>query len=226
MSTEEYINNLTAAFKAKADPVNAAGQEAYMRNKFSFIGLKAPIRKEIQRPFLTKANLPPKDQLPDLIKALWEKEEREFQMFGQELYFKYARSYEEDDINLMEFMVAYRSWWDSVDFIAAKCMGAYFQKFPGHRNAITDRWLESGNMWLQRSAVLFQLKYKDKTDTDLLSSIIHRLLGSKEFFINKAIGWILREYSKTNPQWVKEFVNTTELEPLSRKEAIRLLDKP
>ena len=85
------------------------------------------------------------------------------------------------------------------------------------------KWLESGNIWLQRSALLFQLKYKEDIDTQILSSIINYLLGSKEFFINKAIGWILREYSRTNPSWVVGFVERTALNPLSKKEALRLL---
>ncbi len=82
----------------------------------------------------------------------------------------------------------------------------------------------SENMWLQRSALLFQLKYKDQVDTELLSYTINSLLGSKEFFINKAIGWSLRQYSKFNPTWVLEFENKTALEKLSRKEALRLLN--
>jgi len=85
------------------------------------------------------------------------------------------------------------------------------------------KWLLSNNIWLQRSALLFQLKYKENIDTVLLSATINSLLGSKEFFINKAIGWILREYSKTNAIWVMEFANKTALSSLSKKEALRLI---
>jgi 3-methyladenine DNA glycosylase AlkD len=80
-------------------------------------------------------------------------------------------------------------------------------------------------MWLQRSAILFQLNYKDKTDTDLLTYIINPLSGSKEFFINKAIGWALRNYGKTNPDWVIEFTERTTLSSLSLREALRLIKK-
>ncbi len=95
--------------------------------------------------------------------------------------------------------------------------------FPEQRDKHVGRWLESNNICLQRSCLLFQLKYKDDLDTKFLSHIIQPLLGSKEFFINKAIGWVLREYSKTNPEWVMTFTNKTVLSPLSEREAVRLI---
>ena len=104
-------------------------------------------------------------------------------------------------------------------------MGGYCKKFPADKSHYVNKWLKSKNMWLQRCALLFQLKYKKDIDTTLLSLGINSLLGSKEFFINKAIGWVLREYSRTNPQWVISFVEDTELAPLSSREALRLLDK-
>ena len=120
-------------------------------------------------------------------------------------------------------MVTHKSWWDTVDFIAVKLMGAYFITYPDQKKVCISKWLKSNNIWLQRSALLFQLKYKSAIDTQLLSSSINYLLGSKEFFINKAIGWILREYSRTNPIWVMAFVDKTALSNLSKKEALRLI---
>lgn len=221
----EFIQVLSNEFQRNSNPEIAAGQKAYMRDQFEFFGIKAPIRKEIQKPFLVKAYLPPKEELETLVKELWAKPQREFQMFGQELTAKYQRKFEKQDIALLEFMVTHKSWWDSVDFIAAHLMGSYFKIFPELREEYVNKWLDSGHLWLQRSAILFQLKYKEETDTELLSYVIHRLLGSKEFFINKAIGWILRDYSRRNPDWVIHFVNQTDLQPLSRKEALRIINK-
>ncbi len=195
-----------------------------MKNQFPFFGLTAGERKELQKPFLTKAQLPPKEEVAGIVKELWKQPQRECQYFAQELAFKYHRKVEKEDIALYEYMVTHKSWWDTVDFIAANLMGAYFKRFPEQRNTYVQKWLESNNMWLQRSALLFQLKYKDQLDTALLSETIQPLLGSKAFFINKAIGWVLREYSKTNPQWVRDFVQSHELAPLSRKEALRLIN--
>jgi 3-methyladenine DNA glycosylase AlkD len=102
-------------------------------------------------------------------------------------------------------------------------MGEYFKKYPEQRIIYVRKWINSNNIWLQRCALLFQLKYKENLDTVLLGSVINSLLGSKEFFINKAIGWILREYSKTNPIWVIEFADKTALSNFSKKEALRLI---
>lgn len=221
----EFIEVLTEEFQRNANPEIAAGQRAYMRDQFEFFGIKAPVRKEIQKPFLVKTYLPPKEELEELVKELWNKPQREFQMFGQELVAKYQRKFDEQDIELLEYMVTYKSWWDTVDFIAAHLMGSYFKIFPESRNKYVDKWLESENIWLQRSAILFQLRYKEETDIELLSYVIHHLLRSKEFFINKAIGWILRDYSRRNPEWVIDFVNQTDLHSLSKKEALRIITK-
>ena len=206
-----------------ADPGIARAQEAYMRNRFAFHGVKTVRRRELQKEFLKTENLPPKERLEEIVKCLWEKPEREYQYFAQELLFRYRKELETADISLLEYMITTKSWWDTVDFLAAKLVGAYLQEYPQLRREYVEKWLKSGDLWLQRTAVLFQLKYKKETDAALLASTIRWLLGSKEFFINKAIGWALREYSKTDPMWVVEFAGNTELSRLSRVEGLRLI---
>jgi len=219
----EYIQTLKLEFEKHQNPVVASEQKAYMRHQFEFYGLKAQVRRDIQKPFLVTKYLPPNEELHGIVKELWELPQRDFQLFAQELVFKYAKGFDKSDMALLEFMVVNKSWWDTVDYIAYKLMGAYLYQYPEDRRYYADKWLHSCNMWLQRSALLFQLKYKEELDTELLSHCIVKLLGSKEFFINKAIGWVLREYSKTNSQWVLEFVNAHFLHPLSRREALRLI---
>lgn len=219
----KYIASLEVEFKNNQNPKIASGQKAYMRNQFEFFGIKAPIRREIQQPFLEKKYLPKKEILNQLIQELWQKPEREFQLFSQELVFKFSKAFEKEDIKLLEYMVTNKSWWDTVDFIATQLIGPYFKIHTENRLEYINKWLASENIWLQRCAILFQLKYKEELDTELLTHTIVNLLGSKEFFINKAIGWILREYSKTNPPWVIDFTRKTELNSLSRREALRLI---
>ncbi len=219
----EFIDTLEIEFEKNANAKVASEQKAYMRNQFEFYGLKANERREIQKQFFIKQYLPNKSKLDIIVKTLWEKPQREYQHFSQELAFNYLNQLEQKDIELFEYMVIHKSWWDTVDYIANRLMGEYFKTFPKQKNSYVKKWLKSNNIWLQRSALLFQLKYKKDLDTNLLSSTINSLLGSKEFFINKAIGWILREYSRTNPKWVIEFVNNTELNTLSEKEALRLI---
>ena len=220
----DFLFQLEAEYKRNGNNDIAVQQKAYMRNQFEFFGLKAPTRREISKPFLIKNNLPPKEQLHEIIIVLWQKPEREFQLFGQELVFKYVKQFENSDFALFEYMITEKSWWDSVDFIAANILGAYFKKFPEDISKYVDKWLDSGNIWLQRSALLFQLKYKSDLDTEILHYGIKQLSESKEFFINKAIGWVLREYSKTNPVWVKNYVESYQLHPLSTREALRLMN--
>ncbi|PCJ96545.1 MAG: DNA alkylation repair protein [Flavobacteriaceae bacterium] len=219
----EYINALELEFESQANVKRAMQQKAYLRGQFEYYGLTTTERREIQKPFFIKAFLPQKNELAAIIKTLWEKPQREYHYFAQELAFKYVKQLEKEDIALFEYMVTHNSWWDTVDHIANKLIGTYFKMYPEQRHKYVQKWLASNTIWLQRSALLFQLKYKQDVDTELLSSSINALLGSKEFFINKAIGWMLREYSRTNPKWVIEFTNSTALSPLSKKEALRLI---
>ncbi len=218
-----YVQAITKTFEKHANPANAAGQKAYMRNMFEFYGISSPVRKEIQKPFLTKEKLPPKEELQNIVKELWNLPQREFQYFALELTYKYTKKFDTTDLSLFEWMITHKSWWDTVDFVAPKLCGSYFKLFPQERHPATARWIDSGNIWLQRSAVLFQLNYKENTDTELLVSIIQRLIPTDEFFINKAIGWMLRNYSKVNPQWVENYVSRTPLSNLSKKEALKII---
>jgi len=220
---KQFIETLEIEFLKNENMKVALEQKAYMRNQFEYYGLKAPERRKVQAPFLVKQYLPEKKELHKIVKMLWEKPQRDYQYFSQELVFKYVKQFEKGDMPLFEYMVTHKSWWDTIDFIAVKLMGAYFKMYPEEIEMYIEKWLKSNNIWLQRCALLFQLKYKEEFDTNLLSYIINSLLGSKEFFINKAIGWVLREYSRTNPKWVLEFADRTELNTLSRREALRLI---
>jgi 3-methyladenine DNA glycosylase AlkD len=203
----------------------ALQQAAYMKNNFEFFGLKSPIRKALQRPFLIKKNLPSKEVAFQLVQDLWNEPQRELHYFAMELLFKYNNEYEKEDVKFFEKLISENSWWDSIDFISPNILGVYFKKFPEMRKETVERWLKSENFWLQRSTLLFQLKYKEELDTELLTYVIDRLKHEKEFFIRKAIGWILREYSKVNPGWVTKYVEQTTLQPLSRKEALKVVER-
>jgi len=219
----DFIDTLEAEFKANANPIIASQQKAYMKGKFDYFGLKSPLRRTIQQPFLAKQYLPSKTELTSLVKVLWAKPQREFQYVAQELCLKYSKQFDKEDIVLFEYMITHKSWWDTVDYMAANLVGSYFIKYPELRRSFVEKWINSNDMWLQRTAIIFQLKYKNEVDTELLSVAILSMLGSKEFFINKAIGWALRQYGKFNPTWVINFCGKTELSNLSRKEALRLI---
>ena len=220
----DFVTQLETDFRQQADRNIVINQEAYLQNQFELYGLPTPLRKEIQKPFLLKENLPNKKELPHIITELWSKPQREFQYFAIDLNRKYLKKIEFQDIELFELMITNKSWWDTVDLIATNLVGAYFKLFPEQIIPVTKKWMNSDNMWLQRTCLIFQLKYKEEIDTDLLTDYILQLKDTKEFFINKAIGWILREYTRTNPEWVIDFVNKYELSNLSKREALKLIN--
>jgi 3-methyladenine DNA glycosylase AlkD len=136
---------------------------------------------------------------------------------------EYIKKPEKDIIELLEFTIVNKSWWDTVDGIAGWLVGPLFKKYPELIGPKTTQWMNSGNIWLQRTCLLYQLNYKKSTDTEILFRFIEELSGETSFWIRKAIGWILREYSKTNPDTVLKFVNSHQLSALSRKEALKVI---
>ncbi len=218
---KSYIAELETAFLKHSNIDNALNMKKYMKNNFYFYGIKAPIRKEITRNFLRKENIPHLSKIQKISVEIWNKPEREFQYFGMELLTKYQKLVEYDYINHFEYLITTKSWWDTVDFIAVNLVSKHFLNYPELITPTTKRWVESDNIWLQRTAILFQLKYKSNTDLALLFNYINMLSDSKEFFIRKAIGWALREYSKTDPNTVINFVNSNKLSGLSKREALK-----
>lgn len=212
---------LTDRFTASADPKQAPAMKKYMKDLFPFLGIKKPIRSSAEKECIQEWKHLPYETLRELILALWEKEEREYQYCALVLM-ESARIYKnEKSIELFESLILSKSWWDSVDAIASKCVGNYFKIFPNKKIEYIDRWMESNNMWLQRTCLIFQLSYRDKTDVDLLFACIDALSHSKEFFIQKAIGWALRQHARTHSDLVFNFVQNRELKPLSRREALK-----
>jgi 3-methyladenine DNA glycosylase AlkD len=220
-----YIANLRTLLEVYADQAYAVGMKKYMRNKFEFFGIKSPLRKELFRSFIKEHGWPAEEDLEVVCLNLYSQSEREFHYFGMEMAERNINKFSECSVKLFEYMIVTNAWWDTVDFIAANILGRFFRIYPGLIREVTKGWMDSENIWLQRSCILFQLKYKRNTDTELLYSFIERLNTSNEFFIQKAIGWFLREYSKVNPQEVLKYTEKTVLKPLSRKEALRIIKK-
>jgi 3-methyladenine DNA glycosylase AlkD len=221
----EYAEGLKIIFQEHKNKEEAVKLSKYMRNQFDYFGLRAPQSRGLVKEYIAKNGLPEHDDLALTIQSLWSFEEREMQIAGLYIMDKMVKKFRTAHIELIEFMITTKPWWDTVDHLAKHHAGSFFSMFPEELGRI-DRWIGSRNIWLIRSAILFQLGYKDKTDEELLSSVIQRSLGTKEFFINKAIGWALREYGKTNPDFTTDFVERNPLAPLSKREALRIIQKP
>lgn len=218
---EQLTWQLRVELERKSNPENARAMSKYMKNQFPFFGIKSLELKELLFDFLLIHGMPQPDLLPDVILECWAEPEREFQYIGTGLLRRSIQSSKPSLVSIIETLIISKSWWDTVDTIATNCVGPFFLHFPGARDNYLPIWRNSNNMWLRRTSILFQLNYKNKTDFPLLASIINDNLGSKEFFINKAIGWALREYSKTDRAAVIEFCEQNPLHILSRREALK-----
>lgn len=219
----EYLQPLIQSFLDGANPAKAPWMINYLKGKFDFFGLETKQRRAIQKAFFKEYSYPPAEELFSVVHYLWELPQREFQYLAIEILKKFEKELQEEHIDDIEILIIEKSWWDSVDGLAVWICGAYFSLHPHMIEPVTTKWMKSGNFWLQRCCLLFQLKYKGNTDTELLDGFIQQLNTEKEFFIRKAIGWILREYSKTNPAWVRDYVQRQALSPLSYKEATKYI---
>ena len=219
----KYIKSLIEFFQQNANAKDAEPMGKYMKNLFPYLGIKTPQRRELLKQFYKENGKPEISELKPVILDLWELPEREFQYCAVGMLKLYKDKVDVSFVELYEQLITTKSWWDTVDAIAANLVGSLFKKYPEMIKPHTEKWQASGNMWLQRTALLFQLNYKADTDVELMFAFIRRNLGSKEFFINKAIGWILREYSKTDARVVIDFVENTALAPLSQREALKWL---
>jgi 3-methyladenine DNA glycosylase AlkD len=220
-----YISPLKAIFEQNADPTQAAPMKKYMRDQFEYLGLKTPKNVSLQKEFYAQYGLPELSALDEILRDLWALPQREFQYFAVGLLGKFDKQLPAEFIDTMEYLIVTKSWWDTVDAIASHTVGTHFQRYPEIKKKYLTPWRKSENFWLRRTIILFQLNYKRETDFDLLCDIIRENLDSKEFFINKAIGWSLRQYARIDPKAVKKFVKATPLHPLSRREAMKHLEE-
>ncbi len=218
---DNYIANISQALKEKSNPKNAEKQKDYMKGNFEFFGIKAQPRRKATRVFMRKAERPDYNDIYVVVKKLWKLPEREYQYFAMELLERYKKVYDKDIISLFEYMITNKSWWDTVDFISKKLVGEFFKMFSELRDEYISKWIESEDIWLQRVCLLFQLGYKKNTDLELLFDLVEPLKEKDEFFIQKAIGWSLREYSKIEPQKVKKFIEEQNLSALSEREGLK-----
>lgn len=217
-----FVFNLEEQLRQKANREMAIPMENYMKNNFSFLGIKTEERRAIFKSNYEVHKTAIKSNFRSIAWELFGKKEREFHQCAIDLMVKESKKkWVIDDIQLIEKMLTTHSWWDSVDVIAKYLLGNYLLLFPEKKYEVIEAFSNSENMWLNRSAIIFQLDYKSTTDFELLQSECEKHKHSNEFFIQKAIGWALRDYSRFNPNGVKEYVNSTNLKPLSQREALR-----
>ena len=218
MKLLDLINDL----EENRNELLAESMSKYMQDKFRFLGVRGASRTKIYKKYFPEARKS-KEIDWEFIENCWNKEEREFQ-YVVVYYLKAMQKFlKREDISKLKYLIVKKSWWDTVDLLA-KVVGSLVICIEGYDQIMLE-WSKDNNMWLKRVAILYQLSLKEKVDEIILDKILVNNLGDIEFFINKAIGWALRDYSKYNPEWVKEFIrkNKDNMANLSIREASKYI---
>ena len=214
--------DLITDFEENRNELLAESMSKYMQDKFRFLGVRGATRTEIYKKYFPDARKT-KTIDWDFVENCWNKEEREFQ-YVVVYYLKAMQKFlKREDISRLKYLIVTKSWWDTVDLLA-KVVGSLVIRFEG-LDQIMLEWSKDSDIWLRRVAMLHQLSFKEKVDEGLLEKILLANLGDNEFFINKAVGWALRDYSKFNPEWVTKFIekNRENMANLSLREASKYL---
>jgi 3-methyladenine DNA glycosylase AlkD len=202
---DNLIATLEKAFKQEQDTLYAAKQAAYMRNQFPFFGLSKPKRTLIQAKICTDLRFSSEDELLSTISYLWQKEQREFQYVALDIAYKQRTLLSLASISILEQLIRTKSWWDTVDPLAYNLVGHVMKQNPSGLS-LMDTWIKDPYLWIARSALIFQLKWKQDTDNTRLFAYCKYQAQHTDFFIRKAIGWSLRQYSKTDKAAVYSFI--------------------
>ena len=214
--------NLIADLEENRNELLAESMSKYMQDKFSFLGVRGATRTEVYKKYFPNARKT-KTIDWDFVESCWNKEEREFQ-YVVVYYLKAMQKFlKREDISRLKYLIVTKSWWDTVDLLA-KVVGSLVIRIEGYDQIMLE-WSKDSNIWLKRVAILYQLSLKEKVDKQSLERILVNNLGDSEFFINKAIGWALRDYSKYNQEWVREFIkqNKDNMANLSIREASKYI---
>lgn len=226
---DDLVRDLRAAMEELADPERAEAQRAYMKSSLPFYGIAAPDLRAILRGPLRAHRLATFQDWERAIRTLWDtaRHREEWYAALAVAQYRWYHDWRTDlrALPLFLHLITTGAWWDVCDEIASRLIGPMLQAHPAEMTPTLVAWGDHDHMWVRRVAILAQLKAKDRTDTALLRATIEPNLGDREFFIRKGIGWALREYAKTDPVWVQEFVNAHagRLSPLSKKEALKHL---
>ena len=212
---------LSEAFESHRDSERAAGMEAYMRNQFPFLGISTPERRLTAKRALKDLGPPGESDLIAFSAELYSLPEREYQYAAVDHIAAHVQRCSAQLLPHVRGLITTKPWWDTVDGLAAAVVGPLVLNHPALVREM-DAWVQEEDLWLIRTAILHQLRYKQRTDPERLFRYCERQAGHKDFFIRKAIGWALREYSKTNPEAVRSFIASHDgaLSGLSKREGM------
>ena len=215
-----FLTELNALLGPAIEAGRAGTMRAYMREQFEFLGIPTPARRAAAKPLLKNLKTDAPESLFNIANALWDLPEREYQYIALDLLAMHYRSLNRSHIPSLLRLAQIKSWWDTVDGLAG-IVGEVLNGDHSHMDAA----LNHDNMWIRRIAILHQLGWRANTDSQRLFNYALAVAHEKEFFIQKAVGWALRDYARHNPEAVRKFIaeNKTVLSRLSVREASKHL---
>lgn len=219
-----YLKKLVHLYQQNAVKEDISGMEAYMKNLFKFYGLKSPLRNELTKLHIKENGKIAYEDMALIIHEAYSQPYRELHYFAMTLLETHKKNLQEQDIHLVEWMVTTNSWWDTVDYIATRGAGELVKKYPKLIKTM-DKWSTHENMWLRRIAILHQMKFKQKTDVNRLFDYCKKNATDQEFFIQKAMGWALREYAYIDGKAILNFLENNKMPNLTVREAKKHLSK-
>ncbi|MBK7231803.1 MAG: DNA alkylation repair protein [Saprospiraceae bacterium] len=220
----KIFRSLKILLEEHEDPRRAAGMSAYMRNQFVYLGIPSPLRKELGKQVYQEYKSFNWDQLSGLMLDCWSKDQREYKYAAFDYAAHFIKFLKPEHIPFFENFIGDQSWWDTVDFIAPNLIGKTLQRYPDLVVEYAQKWNQKALFWYPRAALIMQLFYRDQTNFELMQNLILSQKESKEFFIRKAAGWALRQYSKTNPTAVQDFIQSNHLHPLTVREGLKWIN--
>lgn len=221
---DTVLARLTAVYPTGADAVRAESAASYMKGIAPFLGLYTGTRRELSRTVLDGTAVPDEADCTAIALRCWELPEREYHYFAVDYLRRHVKRCSSGLLPVVRHLVVTVSWWDTVDALASHVAGPLVSADPGLK-PVMDSWIEDDDLWVARTALLHQLRYKEATDTERLFAYCLRRADHPDFFIRKAIGWCLREYAKTDADAVRDFVerHRDRLAPLSVREGLKNL---
>jgi 3-methyladenine DNA glycosylase AlkD len=219
---DTVLERLTATYAAAADPERAESMRAYMKDVAPFLGLTTPLRRTLSRTVVAGLPRPGEGDCTAIAPRCWQLPEREYQYFAVDYLRRHVTRLSSGFLPVARQLVSTVPWWDTVDALAAHVVGGLVAADPALAEDM-DAWIEDDDLWVARTALLHQLRYKERTDTERLFAYCLRQSGHPDFFVRKAIGWCLREYAKTDPEAVRDFLarEGERFAPLSVREALK-----
>lgn len=212
------LNELIRLLEDHRNEENQVGMVKYMRNQFPYLGIKTPQRRELVKEYMKELKVLSMEE----VKTLYNKPEREFKYVAIGILTKFQKNLSVENFDEIKELSLIEPWWDTIDSIGPLIYGPMALRDKEVKEKLREL-IYADSIWLRRISILFQLKYKEKMDEKFLTEAILANSDTREFFLNKAIGWILREYSKTNPRFVREFIGNHKLSALSVKEGSKYI---